>query len=245
MYRKIGLLTLGFVMIALGVTGIATSLVGQKTKADLQQIEKSRQETMAAAMEEQRVLDEKRQEVERLSQDADAERKRLEEERRAIEKDRRALDETYRSKMSALETQRKALTEARTAPPEAVVAGKGHKHGTKHSALSGKGRKPEKGTVSTGRHHKGRTMAAAKVPVQQDEPLRQIARKAGLEAARLVQPVQYQSRRTGELILAEPFDFRPGSVRVRVRVWRNQRLVEDTVMNFSEAFRHGPGRPHA
>jgi hypothetical protein len=243
-YKKILLLTMGFGMITLGVTGITTSLVDQETKADLQQIEKAQQETVAAAAEARRMLDEKRQEVGKMTQNVDAERKRVEEERRAVEKERRALDETYRSKMFALEMQKRALMEAKTAPPKAAVKGKGDKNKTKQTALSGKGRKPEKRTVSAAGDRRGRTAAASRAPVQ-DEALRQVARKAGFQAARLFQPVQYQSRRTGELIVAEPYDYGPGSVRVRVRVWKSQRLVQDTVMSFSEALLHRAGRPHA
>lgn len=244
MYKKILLLTMGFGMITLGVTGVTRSLLDRETKADLQQLEKAQQETVAAATEERRILDEKRQEIEKMTQNTDTERKRLEEERRAVEKDRRALDETYRSKMFALETQKRAVMEAKSVPPKAAVKGKSDKNKTKQTALSRKGRKPEKRTVSAAGNQRGRTVTASRTPVQ-DEALRQVARKAGFQAARLFQPVQYQSRRTGELIVAEPFDYGPGSVRVRVRVWKSQRLVQDTVMSFSEALLHRAGRPHA
>ena len=62
------------------------------------------------------------------------------------------------------------------------------------------------------------------------------AEKAGLEAARSFVPVEYYNRNTQELVLAEPFSRGSGPVIVRVRVWRGERLVQDTLINFSQSF---------
>lgn len=242
MVGKIMCVALGFGMIAVGVTGIATSLVNRKTQEDLKRVAMARQETMAVAEETRKALEEERREVERLSQNADAERKGLGEARQAIERDRRTLDETYRSRMAVLETQAKAAGESAATPPGSAAKGRSGKGESNQAGSSGKDRKVHKKTVTADGHGKHRTTTASKAPFQ-DGAMRQAVRKAGFEAARFFQPVQYRNHHTGEMILAEPFDFDRGSVHVRVRVWKHQRLVTDTVMSYSEALLHRPGRP--
>jgi hypothetical protein len=207
--KKVLIVVLGFGMITSGIAGITISIVDQKNQAALEQLEKTQEEARTATAEEQRKLTEKQQEIDRLATKVEAERIRLQE-------DRHRLEEHQRSRMAAIEKQMKTATGPKTATHKDYVKGKAEE-ATKKTVLSSR---PSSTTQ-------------ASITVQED--VRRISQKAGLEAARSFVPVKYYNRSTRELVLAEPFNHGPGSVSVRVRVWRGERLAQDTLINFSKA----------
>jgi hypothetical protein len=85
------------------------------------------------------------------------------------------------------------------------------------------------------------TEKAPRVAVH-EEDVRTISQKVGMEAARAFVKVKYYNRNTRELVLAEPLNSTPGSVLVRVRVWRSDRLAQDTLINFSKTSLGDPRR---
>jgi hypothetical protein len=205
--KKVLLVVLGFGMITTGIAGIMISIVDQKNEVALQQLEKIQEEARAAAAEEQIKLTEKQREIDRLAMKVEAERIQLQE-------DRQRSEEHQRSRMAAIEKQMRTATGPKTAT---------HKDYVKRKAEEAR-----KKTVLS-----SPPAPQASMIVQED--FRRISQKAGLEAAKSFVPVKYYNRSTRELVLAEPFNRGPGSVSVRVRVWRGERLAQDTLINFSKA----------
>ncbi len=211
MIRKVLLIVLGFGMITAGIAGITISIVDQKNQVALQQLEKIQEEARTAAAEEQKKLAEKQQEIDRLAMKVEAERIELQEYRQRLE-------EHQRSRMAAIERQMRTATEPKTATHKDYVKGKAEE-ARKKTVFSSRPSPNTKASRLTGH----------------EEDFRRIGQKAGLEAARSFVPVKYYNRSTRELVLAEPFNRSPGSVSVRVRVWRGERLAQDTFINFSKA----------
>jgi hypothetical protein len=209
--KKVLLVVFGFAMITAGIAGITTSLVDLKNQAALQQIEMIQDETRTAAAEEQRKLEEKQREIDRLAM-------RIESERLHLQEDRRRLERHQRSRIAAIEKQKRTATEPKTAIRKDYLKGKAEEVG----------KKPVLGS------HPSPTTQASKLTVH-EEDIRRVSQKAGLEAARSFVPVEYYNRNTRELVLAEPSSRGPGSVLVRVRVWRGKTLAQDTLINFSKA----------
>ncbi len=209
--KKVLVVILGFGMIALGIAGITTSLVEHKNQTARQEFEKIQDEAKTAAAEEQRKLEEKQQEVDQLARRVEAERQRLQE-------DRRRLEQRERSLMAAAEGQKRMASEPKAAPRKGYVKDRADDVRRK-SALSSR---PSPNTQ------------ASRLSLLEGD-VRRISRKAGLEAARSLAPVEYYNRNTRERVLAEPLNRDPGSVLVRIRVWRGERLAHDTMMNFSMA----------
>jgi hypothetical protein len=210
--KKVLFVVLGFGMITAGIAGITTSLVDRKNQAALQQLVELQDEAKTAAAEEQRKLEEKQQEIDRLAMKIEADRLRLQE-------DRRRLERRERSKMAASEKHKNtAATEPKTGTHKDYAKGK----------ADGVGRK---GVLSS---HPSPTTQASRRTVP-EEDFRRISQIAGLEAARSFVPVKYYNRSTRELVLAEPFNQGPGSVVVRIRVWKGERLAQDTMINFPRA----------
>jgi hypothetical protein len=226
MMKKVLFLILGFGMITAGIAGITTSFVDRKNEAALKQLERVQEEARVAAAQDQKKIEEKRQEIDKLAMN-------VREERQRIEETHRRLVEARRLREAANQEQKKA-----SAPPPAVSSkgpakGKGNETEKKPTVLSRKQQEPAKGKVSAS---STRGSMTAKAPKHEppDTAIKQISRKASLEAARLFERVEYFNRETGELILAEPFDAGPGSVRVRIRIWRHNRLVKDDLINVSQ-----------
>jgi hypothetical protein len=209
--KKVLFVFLGFGMITTGIAGITVSIIDQKNQAALQQFEKIQDEAKTAAAEEQRKLDQKQQEINRLAMRTEAERLRLQE-------GQRRLEERERSATAGIQAQKRTATEPKTATRKDYAKGKADV-GSKKTVLSSRS---------------SPTTQASK-PTVPEEDVRRISRKAGLEAARSYVPVKYYNRNTRELVLAEPFNRGPGSVSVRVRVWRGERLAQDTLIKFSKA----------
>jgi len=209
--KKVLLAVLGLGMITAGIVGITTSIVDRKHHAALQQLEEIRDEAKTAAAEEQRKLEEKEQKLDRLAMRIEAERLHLQEARRRLERHQR-------SGTAPLEKQKRTATEPKKATRKDYVQGKAAE--VRNKAVLSSPQSP--------------TMQASR-PAVPEEDVRSISRKAGLEAARSFVPVKYYNRNTRELVLAEPFKRSPGSVLVRVRVWRGERLDRDTLLNFSQA----------
>jgi len=206
--KKVLLVVLGFGMITAGIAGITISIVDQKNQAALEQLEKIQEEARTAAAEEQIKLTEKQQEIDRLAMKIEAERIQLQE-------DRHRLEQQERSRMAAIEKQLRTPTGPKTATRKDYVKGKTEER--KKTVLS------------------SRPSPAPQASMTVQEDFRRISQKAGLEAARSFVPVRYYNRSTRELVLAEPFNRGPGSVSVRIRVWRGERLAQDTLINFSKA----------
>jgi hypothetical protein len=228
MGKKILFLVLGFGMITAGMAGITASVVDQKNKAALSEVEKIKEETKTAAAEEQRKIDEQRQEIEKLALDIEKERKRLEEANRAREE--------YRLKERASESRRPAPSSGlRAAAPKENPRPRRSESPRKHplpSATKEDSRQARAQERISPRH------PATSGPSRQamrDDDIKRISRKAGMEAARLSTPVKYYNRKTREVVLAEPVGHRSGSVRVRVRIWRNDRLAKDMLVSFPHA----------
>ena len=213
MIKKVLLVVLGFGMITAGIAGVTTLLVDRKNQAALQQLEKIQGEAKTAAAEEQRKLDEKEQELDRLAMKIKAERLHL-------QKDRRRLEQQGRSRMAPMEKPKKTAAGPKTAARKGYVQGKADE--------------VRKKTVLSSRPPP--TTQASRLTVH-EEDVRRISQQVGLEAARSFVPMKYYNRDTRELVLAEPLKRGPGSVLVRVRVWRGERLAQDTLINFSQASR--------
>jgi hypothetical protein len=208
--KKVLILILGFGMITAGIAGITTSLVDQKNHVALQKLEKIQDEAKTAAAEEQRKLEEKQQEIDRLARSIEAERLQLQE-------DRRRLEQHERSKMAAIDKQKRRATQPKTAIRKDYAKEKPDELGKK-AVLS------------------SRTFQTTLPPrPAASGDVKRISQRAGLEAARSLVPVKYYNRNTGERVLAEPFNNGPGSVLVRIRVWRGERLDQDTLINLPKA----------
>ena len=241
MVKKVLLLVLGFGLITTGVVGITTSVVDEKNRAALREQERIQEEAKTAVAEERRKAEEKWQELDKLAMTIEEERQRVGQERRRAETERRRAEALLRSKLAATEEQKRAAAAPKTAPPKDSVRSKVDASGRKPTLLSRKDQKTRKNSVPGNTPRRSLTARAPK-PNTQDQNINWITRKAGLEAARLSEPVEYHSPRTRELILAEPYDYGSGSVRVRVRVWRESRLVKDAVISFPEASLREPRR---
>jgi hypothetical protein len=208
--KKVFFVVLGFGMITAGIAGITTSFVDRKNQAALQQLEKIQDEAKTAATEEQRKLVEKQQEIDRLA-------RRIEAERLHLQEDRRRVDQHERSRMAAIKKQKSTATEPKTATRKDYVKGKANEVGREGIFSS----RPSSTTQASRR-------------TVHEEDFRRISQKAGLEAARSFAPVRYYNRTTRELVVAEPFKASPGSVLVRIRIWKGERLAQDTLINFSK-----------
>jgi flagellar biosynthesis GTPase FlhF len=231
MVKRVLSLILGFGMITAGVAGIATTMVDQRNAAGLAELDKAREKIQVAAIEEQGRQEEKRQEIEELKRNLEAEKDRLEKERRATEQTRRAAEAMIQEQKRAA----KAVTPAAPAPAKEKAAVRQKEPENEQASLSKERRKPGGERTRVSREgSRGSTTAKAPKPEVEDEAIRAITRKAGREAARLSSPVKYFNHRTREFILAEPVDYGRDSVRVRIRVWRNDRLIKDKVISFSE-----------
>jgi flagellar biosynthesis GTPase FlhF len=228
MVKRVLSLILGFGMITAGVAGFATTMVDQRNTAALAELDKARDRIQIATAEEQNRQEEKRQEIEELKKNLEAEKQRLEEERRATEQIRRAAE-------ALIQEQKRAAKAATPAPSKEKAAVRQSESGNRQAALPRERRKPAGERERLSRDGaRGSTTAKAPKPEVEDEAIRRITHKAGMEAARSSLPVKYFNHRTREFILAEPVDYGPDSVRVRIRLWRNDRLIKDKVINFSE-----------
>lgn len=237
MVKKIVFLVVGFGLIAGGIAGISTALVDQKNREALKQIERIQEEARTAATEEQRKLEERRTEVERLASNVETQKLRLEGERQQIDSQRRLREAAAAKQMRSTHEDKSAHSKTQ---------GRENKHdtGKKQNILSKKEHEPKKEARSHGESHRSLNTRAAQ-PTPQHRDAQWISRKAGLEAARLFAPVEYYMKQSRELVLAEPFDYGPDSVRVRVRIWRNERLVKDSLVRFSGHSLHEAGMPRA
>ena len=232
MMKKVLILILGFGMITAGIAGITTSFVDRRNEAALKQLERAQEEARAVAAEDQRKIEEKRREIDRLAMSVQEERQRIEEAHRRADEARRLRE--------AANQERKRASASASAPAissKGPAKGKASETEKKRTVLSRKQQEPAKAKAKTkasesGAH--GSMTAKASKQEPPDAAIKQISRKAGLEAARLFERVEYFNRKTGELILAEPFDAGPGSVRVRIRIWRHNRLVKDDLIRVSE-----------
>ena len=236
MVKRLLSLILGFGLITAGVAGIATTLVDQKNAAALKEVESAREQIQMAAAEERRKQEEKQRETDELARTLKEEKQRLEEERRSTEQIRRSAEAMIRE-------QKRAAREPAPAPGPAKekAAGRRSESEKEQAALSKERRKPDSEPSSSEGSRRSPTAKAPKSG-KEDETFGRIARKAGMEAARLSEPVQYYNRYTRERVLAEPLDYGRDSVRVRIRVWRNDRLVKDKVVSFPETSAGSVGR---
>ena len=235
MGKRVLSLILGFGMITAGVAGIATTMVDQRNAAGLAELDKAREKIQVAAIEEQGRQEEKRQEIEELKRNLEAEKDRLEKERRATEQTRRAAEAMIQEQKRAAKAVAPAPAPA-PAPAKEKAAVRQKEPENEQASLSKERRKPDGERTRASREgSRGSTTAKAPKPEVEDEAIRAITRKAGMEAARLSLPVKYFNHRTREFILAEPVDYGRDSVRVRIRVWRNDRLIKDKVISFSES----------
>ena len=226
MGKKVLFLVLGFGMITAGIAGITTSVIDQKNRVVLDEIERIKEETRTAAAEEQKKLDEKQQEIDRLAMIVEENSARLEEE------DRRR--EERKNRETAIEQQKRAATEPKTPAPKAHLQRKENESMKKQTVLLKNKEESRKVSSQGGVPPQQSTTRASKLAMR-DNDIKRISRKAGLEAARLFTPVKYYNRKTREVILAEPFDSGPNSVRVRVRIWRKEKLANDMVVSFPGA----------
>ncbi|HOV84812.1 MAG TPA: hypothetical protein PLM79_00510 [Syntrophobacteraceae bacterium] len=229
MIKKVTLLGLGFGLIAAGIAGISMSVVEKKGKDALKQMEKLQQENQSAAAEEWKKIEEKRQEVEKLAAGVEAEKRRVREEQRRAQEELRAREANLA---------RKKLEMPGTKAASSQTAGeKGKKGKATKTTLASKDSGKKQGTAAAS----GRSRSVKASKARDEDGFRWISRKAGAEAARISRPVKYHNLRTRELVLAEPLDYGPHSVRVRIRVWKDQRLIKDTTITISEDALRGPG----
>jgi len=220
--KKIVIGFVGFVMITVGIVGITTSLVDQKHRAAVQELQEIQDEARREMAAEQKRLEEKQQEIDRLAA-------RIESERRSLQEERRRLEQHNRSKTAAAKKEKKTADNSKRTTPQNVAIGKidrGERKGL------------------SGSHSSPATRASRWT--SHEEEIRRISRKAGLEAAGSLLPVKYFNRNTRELVLAEPLNRSPGSAFIRVRVWKEDRLAQDTLIDFSNASNGNPrrSRPH-
>ncbi len=210
--KRVLFLILGFGMVTAGIAGITYSIVDQNNKLALQKVETVKEEARMAAAEGDARLEEKKQEIDKLANN-------LEEQRRRFEASERQLkEEMNRFRREA--AQRKEVIQ-----PQA----------------------PSSRGASLAKKEDAQGRAAREIPEQspprkasrvekKERGVDWIARKAGLEAVKLLEPVEYYNRVTRERVLAEPIDVnRSDYARVRVRVWKNERIVKDGVMRIDDA----------
>ncbi len=219
MLKKVLLLVLGFGLITGGIAGIATSLVSERNRAAVRELEAVQERTRAAIQEEQRKLDEKRKEIERMAAEVEAEKQ-------CLQVERRLADGVNRGGEADSKDTERPIAGTQSAPPGKNGEGSVSKRKEQPAPPVGVGepkRRVERKAVP-------RRSVAAKSPKagQENSETRWISRKASLEAARLFEPVEYYNRYSRHLVLAEPFGPVDGSMRVRVRIWKEDRLVKDT-----------------
>lgn len=239
MTKKALFLIVGFGMITAGAAGITTTFVDQKNKVALEKFQRAQEESRSAALEQQKKLDEKRKEIESMTANVQAELQRVEANRLRLEESRRLSEAAAKqaaSKQAALREAAarepaKAVTKSKpnaTAPQKTAKAA-GKESAKKRTLLSQNSRGSAQGHDAVRTAHKSLASSASKSDVSD------VSRKAGMEAARLFEPIRYYNQRTRQLVTAEPFDSGEGSVHVRVRIWMNARLVDERIMSFSEA----------
>lgn len=222
MVRKAALLVLGFGMIAAGIAGICVSVVDQRGRAALEQMERLFRKSWASMAEDLKKIEERRQEVDKQAAGIEAEKRRVREEKH------RAAEE-LRTKAAELAERKREV--AAGAPSSSRSGGhKGIKGNTSHAAKDS--RSGKKAGIESG--HRGSSRAMASKNRGREDTLRGISRKAGAEAARLSRPVKYHNLKTRELLLAEPLDYGFDGVRVRIRVWRDRKLVRDTTITITD-----------
>lgn len=214
-------LILGLGLIAVGVAGVATTMVVRKNEVAVKEIEQLQARMWAESLEEQKKLEERRKELDKATRDIEVEKKTLEEERRRA-------DDEHRAKKAALEERERAAARARleasrSAPPD------GDQRGMRQQAPSRKYQEPARKGSSYAESRRLQGSRASKSEAESDE-LKGITRKASLEVARSFGPVELYNRRIRQLIVAEPFDYSAGWMRVRVRVWRSERLIKDELV---------------
>ncbi|MCE5244461.1 MAG: hypothetical protein LLF99_14830 [Desulfobacteraceae bacterium] len=230
MVKKVVSLLVGFGLVAAGVVGITLSLADRDKKAALKEIEMAREANRAILAEEQKRIDEKRQEVENLAKNVDTEKQRLEAEHRRQE-------EHLRYKAAVIEEQKKAALERKkdAAGNETKARAEAAKKENRKAVALAEKNKAQKKMYASG-SGSGRTVNSEASSLNRPaDAINSIGRKAGKEAARLFEPVEYYNRETRELLRAEPYDRDRGWVRVRIRIWRDERLVKDTLVGFSRS----------
>ncbi len=221
MAKGASFLVLGFGLITAGIVGLTTTVVVQKNEAAVKQMEQIQEKMRAETREEQRKLEERQRELERVAKDMEAERKRLDEERRRQEDEQRA-------RRAASEDRERAAARTRVEPPKRVVP-ESEQGGTRQENLSRKLQEPGRQVppAADTRRSQGDRRQALEVRA---EELKGITRKASLEVARSFGPVEYYSRKTRQLVVAEPLDYSAGWMRVRIRVWKSDRLIMDNLV---------------
>lgn len=213
-------LVLGFGLIAAGIVGVATTVVVHRNEAAVKQLEQIQEKMRAETREERKKLEERQSELERVAKDVEAEKKRLDEERRRHEDEQRAR--------KASEDRERAVARPRVEPPRRV-APESEQTGIRQETPSRKSQGPGRQgpSYADSRRSQGDRGRGSEVRA---EELKGITRKAGLEVARTFGPVEYYSRKTRQVVVAEPFDYSAGWMRVRVRVWKSDRLIMDDLV---------------
>jgi hypothetical protein len=248
--KRFVFVALGIGMIVGGVAGITSSVldtVDQKNRADLREIERLRNESQTALTQEQTRLQEREREIEGIRASVEAERKRLAEERRALADQSLARERT-------VDLKRDHVVEAKPAPPNTYSKNRDHdkKHDKKregtrlskeqHRAKSREDHERRKSAPAVSGAQRYGSERAPGAGIYEDE-IKRVGNKAGLEAATFLEPVQYLNERTRVRVLAEPWGYHEGRVRVRLRVWRHETLVQDTLISFLEAGLREPRIP--
>lgn len=214
-------LVLGLGLIAAGIVGVTTAVVVQKNDAAVKQLEQIQEKMRAEAREEQKKLEDRQKELEKIARDVEADRKRFDDERRRQEDEQRA-------KKGASEDRERAVARQRVEPPKRFVP-ESEQDGMRQEAPSRKLQEPGKQgpSYADSRRPQGDRGRGSEIRA---EELKGITRKASLEVARSFRPVEYYSRKTRQLVVAEPFDYSAGWMRVRIRVWKSDRLIKDDLV---------------
>ena len=243
MVKKVVSLIVGFGLITAGAAGITIVLADRDKKAALEELEMARAANRAIVAEEQKKVDEKRQEVESLAKSVEADKQKMETEKQRMEARQHQQEEHLKYKAAVLEEQRKAAMEKQVAAAEQNAAAVKEKSSGKGVVLTEKTKplKKSKSTASAGHSQKTVTASASGLNPKA-EAVNNMGRKAGMEAAKLYEPVEYYNKATRELLRAEPYDRGNGWVRVRIRIWRDDRLVKDTVVAYSRSLLNEPRR---
>ena len=221
MVKSAFFLVLGFGLIAAGIAGVATTMVVQKNEVAVKEIEQLQGKMWTESLEEQKKLEERRKELDRLAKDIEVEKKRLEE-------DRRRGDEEQRARKAALEDRERAAARLKVEPPKRV-APEGDQGGMRQQAPYKRFQDQARKGSSYAELRRSQSSRTSRSEVSA-ENLKGITRRASLEVARSFEPVEYYNRRIRQLVVAEPFDYSAGWMRVRVRVWRSERLVMDDLV---------------
>ncbi|NLI80988.1 MAG: hypothetical protein GX443_04785 [Deltaproteobacteria bacterium] len=227
MIKRALFLIVGFAMIAGGIVGITTAVSREKHKAAQKEMETLRERARLAAEEEERTLQEKRREMEIREAALLDEKLRVQEERRLAEA---ALQEAQR-----LTKERERRAERfRPAPPREMAGDASSKEKAQGSAQDAL-EPPGSGSAKRSDSRKSISAGAGR-RIGEDPEIRWISRKASLEAARNMEPVEYYNRETRQSVLAEPYGVTHGFMRVRVRIWKGDRLVKDSWVKVPHGF---------